>query len=324
MRNGHLDRRRFLAGVCGAAAVTGLGSNSQLVAPASGGASGRDAIANRIVDVHVHLGQPWNERRELTAETLLRWMDAHDVEQSWVLPLVSPEAWFYPITTEWVLAQTKPFRDRLVPFCAIDPRTSVFGGKPQFADLLRRYHDAGALGFGEHKWGGPIDDPRNIELIAACAEEQLPVLFHLDNDRNTDAPGLPGLEKVLKAVPKATMIGHGPGWWASISRAVTQTEMNGYPVGPVAPDGALDRLLATYPRLLADLSAGSGHNAIRRDIEFGREFLIRHSQQILFGTDYLAEDQVVQQFELLESLKLPDKVTDSIYRENALRLIPNG
>ena len=92
-------------------------------------------------------------------------------------PLISPEAWFYPITTEFVLEQTKPFRDRLIPFCIIDPRTHVFGGRKHFVDLLRRYQDSGARGFGEHKWGGAIDDPRNIELIQACGEVELPVLF---------------------------------------------------------------------------------------------------------------------------------------------------
>jgi hypothetical protein len=47
---------------------------------------------------------------------LLQWMDQHGVEQAVILPLISPEAWFYPITTEWVLKETKPFRDRLIPF----------------------------------------------------------------------------------------------------------------------------------------------------------------------------------------------------------------
>ncbi len=98
----------------------------------------------KYVDVHVHLGQPWNERGELTATQLLRWMDAHHIAQACVLPLVSPEAWFYPITTDWVLQQTKPFRDRLVPFCAVDPRSGVYGDNQYFVDILRRYRDAGA------------------------------------------------------------------------------------------------------------------------------------------------------------------------------------
>ena len=282
----------------------------------------RTSTASKFIDVHVHLGQPWNERKALTPETLLRWMDAHDVSHAWVLPLISPESWYYPITTEWVLNQTKPFRDRLTPFCAVDPRTAVFGGKSQFLEILKRYQDNGARGFGEHKWGGAIDDSRNIELMSACAEVGFPVLFHLDNDRNTDQPGLPGLEKLLESVPQLTLIGHGPGWWASISRTVAQADFGGYPKGPVVAGGALDRLMEKFPRLYADLSAGSGYNGIHRDPEFGREFLIRRADQTLFGTDYLAEDQVVEQFDLFESIKLPDDVQQKIFRDNARRLVP--
>ncbi|MGI9427107.1 MAG: hypothetical protein ACR2NM_00500, partial [Bythopirellula sp.] len=73
--------------------------------------------ADKYVDVHVHLGQPWNERGPLTPEMLLSWMDAHGVAQAWVLSLVSPESWFYPVTPQWILEQTAPHRDRLIPFC---------------------------------------------------------------------------------------------------------------------------------------------------------------------------------------------------------------
>ena len=248
-------------------------------------------------------------------------MDQKEIEQAWVLPLISPEAWFYPITTEFVLEQTRPFRDRLIPFCIIDPRTDVFGGRKHFVDLLRRYKDAGARGFGEHKWGGAIDDPRNIELIRACAEVELPVLFHLDNVRNTDTPGLPGLERLLQAAPKATLIGHGPGWWSAISAAATQQDLGGYPKGEVLPNGALDRLLGKYPNLFADLSAGSGHNAIKRDLKFGTEFLLRNADQIMFGTDYLAEKQTVNQFDLFAEIELPADVQDKIFRGNARRIM---
>lgn len=280
-----------------------------------------DNRRRKYVDVHVHITQQWNERGELTARSLIRWMDVNEIEKAWVLPLISPEAWFYPITTEFVLEQTKPFRDRLIPFCIIDPRTEVFGGKNHFVDLLGRYKDAGARGFGEHKWGGAIDDPRNIQLIRACAEVGMPVLFHLDNVRNTDKPGLPGLERLLQAVPEATLIGHGPGWWASISGTATEKDLGGYPKGDVAPGGALDRLMAKYPNLYADLSAGSGHNAVRRDPQFGREFLIRNADQIMFGSDYLAEKQQVNQFGLFGEMKLPAKVQEKIFRGNANKIM---
>lgn len=280
-----------------------------------------EQAATGYVDVHVHLGQPWNELGPLTAEMMLRWMDAHQIQQAFVLSLISPESWSYPITPQWILEQTRPYRDRLIPFCAVDPRSVNLGGYKGFLDILKRYQDAGCRGMGEHKWGGAMDDPRNIELLRACGDVGFPVLFHLDNLRNTDAPGLPGLEKVLQTVPNVKLIGHAPGWWASISGDANEEDMARYPRRPVTAGGAMDRLMDKYPNIYADLSAGSGANAIQRDLEFGREFLIRRSDRILFGSDYLATGQDVPQFELLEKIELPAEDREKIYRTNALRLL---
>jgi predicted TIM-barrel fold metal-dependent hydrolase len=279
------------------------------------------SAADSYVDVHLHLGQPWNERGELTAEMLLRWMDAHRIEQGVVLPLISPESWFYPITSQWVLQQTAPFRDRLIPFCAVDPRSVNLGGYSGFIDILRRYIDAGARGMGEHKWGGAINDPRNVELMQACGEVRLPVLFHLDNIRNTDAPGLPGLEELLRQAPETVLIGHGPGWWASISGQCTAADLGGYPRGPVQPGGAIDRLMERYPNLYGDLSAGSGNNALTRDPDFTRSFVDRRQDRLMFGTDFLATGQEVPQFETLASLEVRQPIRDKILRQNARRIL---
>lgn len=283
---------------------------------------GDDAASSAdYVDVHVHLGQPWNERGPLTAEMLLRWMDSQEIQQAFVLSLISPESWYYPVTPQWVLEQTKPFRDRLIPFCSVDPRSVNLGGYRGFLDILKRYQDAGCRGMGEHKWGGAVDDERNIELLRACGEVGFPVLFHMDNIRNTDRPGLPGLEKVLQAVPECMLIGHAQGWWASISGDAVESDLGGYPRRPVTEGGAIDRLMEKYPNIYADLSAGSGANAIARDLAFGRSFLIRRADRVMFGTDYLATGQAVPQFELLRDIDLPNEVRDKIYRDNARRLV---
>lgn len=276
----------------------------------------------RYVDMHTHIGQSFNDRDSLSAEQLVRWMDAHNIAQAIVLPLINPESSAYPITTNFVLAETKPFRDRLIPFCSIDPRTNLRGGKSGLLDMLRRYQDGGAKGFGEHKPGMAVDDSRNMAIFEACGEVGLPLLFHLDNVRNTDKPGLPGLEKAIKQNPKTIFIGHGPGWWASISRDVSQNELGGYPKGKVVVGGAIDRLMEKYPNIYGDLSAGSGANSISRDLEFGREFLIRRQDRIMFGTDYLSPKQSVPQFDLFErNLELPETVAAKIFRDNARKLL---
>ena len=288
-------------------------------------AAGQDAEPGPYFDMHTHLGQTWNTRPPLTAEDLLRWMDAHRIAQAVVLPLVSPEASAYPLTTDFVLAQTRPYRDRLIPFCSIDPRTSYQGGNQGAVEMLRRYVDAGAKGFGEHKPGVPIDHPGNLELFAACAELKLPVLFHLDNLRNTDQPGLPGLARVLEQTPGTMFIGHGPGWWASISGDVRATDLGGYPKTPVAEGGAIDALMDRFPNIYGELSAGSGANAILRDPKFGQDFLIRRQDRIMFGTDYLAPEQDVPQFDLFErQLRLPAEVASKIFRDNARRVLQLG
>jgi predicted TIM-barrel fold metal-dependent hydrolase len=315
-----ISRRRFLGGVAATAGSLALVGHARGFAGESPPTE-KKAPAGKYIDAHVHLGQTWSPRGPLAPEMMLRWMDEHRIARAVVLPLISPEAWYYPITTHWVLEQTAPHRDRLIPFCDVDPRTPNLGGFKGILNLLKRYVDAGAKGLGEHKCGVPIDDPRNLEVFRAAGELGLPVLFHMDSIRNTDKPGLPGLERVLKEVPGSNFIGHAQAWWASISGDVKESEMGGYPRGPVAPGGAIDRLMDNYPNLYAELSAGSGANAVGRDREFGRQFLIRRADRLLFGTDYLAQDQTIVQFDLLDEFDLPEEVQARIFRENARRIL---
>ncbi|MBN1589370.1 MAG: amidohydrolase family protein, partial [Pirellulales bacterium] len=169
--------------------------------------------------------------------------------------------------------------------------------------MLQRYVDAGAKGLGEHKCAGPIDDPRRIELFAAAAELGLPILFHMDHIRNTDRPGLPGLEEVLKAVPNTVFFGHAPGWWNAIK------------------DGTIDRLMDKYPNIHGDLSANSGYKAISRDVEFGRKFVLRRADRLCFATDYLEVGQKIPQFAFYDKLDLPEDVQTKIFRDNARRIL---
>lgn len=282
--------------------------------------------ATEYIDIHVHLTQEWFERERgpVTADVLLHWMDAHNISQAAVLPLVSPEAFWYPISTEYVLRECRTHSDRLIPFCAIDPRTLAthLPEKKQVVDMLRSYIDAGARGFGEHKPRLAIDDPLCMKLYDACSDVGLPVLFHLDNQANMDKPGLPGLEAVLKAFPKLAMIGHGKGWWASIAGNLTQDDLHvGYPPGKVAPGGAIDALMDKYPNLYGDLSS-SGAHAVLRDPEFGRAFLERRADRLLFGTDfYDLTQKSFQQFEMFPRLKVADSVREKISRGNARKLL---
>ena len=99
------------------------------------------APPGRYVNMHTHLGQTWNTTQPLSADALFGWMDANEVAQAVVLPLVSPESSSYPLTTDFVLAETRPHRDRLIPFCSVDPRTSYNGGLAGLVEMLKKYVD---------------------------------------------------------------------------------------------------------------------------------------------------------------------------------------
>jgi len=320
MSHGVRGRRAFLASVTAAWAAVRHGWSGPRtawggLAPPSRGSRGP------FIDVHTHIGRTWNGDPPLTADALVRWMDEHNVAKAVVLPLVSPESSSYLNLTEQALAASARFPDRLVPFCCVDPRTSYLGGRAGLRAMVKEYVDRGAKGFGEHKAGLPIGHPRMRALYEVCDDLRLPVLFHMDNQRGTDQPGLPGLERVLTDFPKVAFIGHGPGFWASISGDATARDLGGYPRGPVAPGGALDRLFQACPNLWGDLSAGSGAGAIDRDRAFGRAFLVRRADRLLFGTDYLKPAQRVPQFDVLASFDLPADVRTKIERGNAAELL---
>ncbi len=314
-----LTRRQFAAGTA-ASAVGGLAGRFSV--PGLYAAEPKPKKASKYIDVHTHIGTTWNGNKELTPKGLLEWMDEHDIEKSVLLPLMSPESSSFLLLTEPALQAAKDHPDRFIPFCSIDPRTSVRGGLKGFVDVIKSYVDKGAKGFGEHKVGLDFDDPLMMRVYEACQEVGIPLLFHMDTQRGKDEPGLPRLANALGTFPKLNFIGHGPGWWVSISGDIkTKKDLGGYPKSKVVPGGAIDKLMDKFPNIYGDLSAGSGANSISRDKEFGREFMIRRQDRLMFGTDYLQPGQAVPQFEVFDSLDLPKDVQAKIYKGNAQRVI---
>ncbi|MGC2423822.1 MAG: amidohydrolase family protein [Nitrospirota bacterium] len=126
------------------------------------------------------------------------------------------------------------------------------------------------------------------------------------------------LETRLSQFPRIKFIGHGPLFWKGIS--LEGDADGGLPRGRVVAGGISVRLMDEYDNLHADLSGGSGYMAIARDPAFARQFLIRHSNKILYGTDNFFLG--LKRF--LESLKLPEDCARRIYGENALRIAGGG
>jgi predicted TIM-barrel fold metal-dependent hydrolase len=272
-----------------------------------------------LIDTHTHLGRLRYDDPGLTPEALVRRMDALGVDRAVVLAVESPEELDYYVPTPQVLEWCRRYPDRLIPFCACDPRHR-YPGRFDPYPVLAEYAAAGCRGFGEHLCGLPIDDPMQRRVYDACARLGLPVLLHIDHHINRDAPGLPGLERLLRDYPTVTFIGHGPHFWREISADVAP-DGPAYPRGLVVPGGRVDQLLAQYPNLMADLSAWSGYNALARDPEHAVAFLERHAAKILFGTDLLAEGQELPIVGFFRGLPLSPDTREAIAWRNAATLL---
>jgi len=274
-----------------------------------------------MIDFHVHLGNMYREdypqRSPLSVHQLIDRMNREGIEISVLLPLESPEgSWGYFLTEEAVAARDM-YPERLIAFTCVDPR---YPRAAQHIDFFVERH--GCKGFGEHVNGLAFDDERNKVIYAKCDEHGLPLVFEINPDLCFDEVGLPRLEACLREFRNVKFVGHGPSFWAAISG--DDDGRGGYPKRAVAAGGAVDRLLGEYENLYADLSAGSGYNAMTRDPEFTAGFIARHWRKLLWGTDYLGLGQPMPQVEWLRGLDVAPEVREAIAARNARRVLGLG
>lgn len=276
-----------------------------------------------IIDVHAHLGDTMLAYPPLPAEELIAYMDEHGIAISCVQPLVNPEEEDMPYMTEQCVADCARYPDRLIPYANVDPRRGTNDGQYDFYPLLKHYADMGCKGFGEILASLPTNDPRMKGIYKACGQVGFPVTFdfRLGTVGVVDPVGMPYLEEVVREFPQTVFVGHGPGWWAEISADVTAEDKDGYPAGPIVPHGSIDRLLAIYPNLYADLSANSALKAFRRDPAYAREFVIRHAGKLMFGTDRFVAREKPQMIGELKAMALPAEVEYAVFTGNAKRLL---
>jgi predicted TIM-barrel fold metal-dependent hydrolase len=160
---------------------------------------------------------------------------------------------------------------------------------PDAEQKLTQAVKAGAQGFGEMKYHVAADGPEYRRIYALAAELRVPILIHFQEvdhfpNEGTWATGYAKtFESILKAYPKTTFIGHADAFWANVS-ADYKNEAS-YPSGPIVRGGVTDKWLGDYPNLFGDLAANSGNNAMSRDADFTRDFLARHQDKLLFGSD---------------------------------------
>ncbi len=300
-----------------------------------------------IIDAHAHIGDLRSaahgtlDRAPVPVDALIARLDDEGIDLAVVLPWPAcPEAVEFPglfDATPDVVSQiraTAARPDRLIPFGNADPRWGGNSSRADFSWLLERFVAMGCVGMGEVSANIPFDDPRTVNLFRQCGQWELPVTIESAGPGEglygfVDEAGSPCLERLLQQAPDTFVIGHGPGFWADLSADLTPEAKAGYPYppGPVAPGGAVPRLLRAYPNLCADLSAYSGWNALTRDPAFGVAFLDEFQDKLLFGTDVCFGDPAgrTQHLPYLRQLRADGRLSqdgyDKITHRNALRLM---
>jgi predicted TIM-barrel fold metal-dependent hydrolase len=147
---------------------------------------------------------------------------------------------------------------------------------------IERYLELGGLLIAEQKFGVECDSPAMQRIYELAQAHRVPVLMHWQAGMYNY--GFERFHKMLEKYPRVNFLGHAQTWWANIDRNnADQTVM--YPKGPVTKGGITDRYLSDYANMYGDLSAGSGLNALTRDEDFARDFLIRHQDKLVFGSD---------------------------------------
>jgi predicted TIM-barrel fold metal-dependent hydrolase len=209
----------------------------------------------------------------------------------------------------------------LLGFC---PHPLVDDACERFRAAHRMY---GVRVCGEWKCRMLLDDPRCLELFRTAGRLGCPVVLHIDvpylvNDKGTlqyqplwYGGTVGNLQRAAEVCPDTVFVGHGPGFWREIS-AGADLEPGVYPQEPAVPGGRLEALLRNCPNVWADLSAGSGLNALRRLGDDCTSFLQRWSARLLFARDYYGGDLL----QFLGNLDLSPETRAAIEFGNARRL----
>jgi len=288
----------------------------------------------KIIDIHNHPNWHGHNIDQLVAN-----MNKHGISKTWLLSWELPEKEFnvepaYHKCMDprglsaplWMVIEgLQKYPSRFIGGWAPDPRDRHTRAKLEAAVNIH-----GIRVYGEMKLRMRYDDPDAISMYHQCARLKLPVLFHLEappfmlEKQNSDTlqwqpwygGGIEVVENMCKICPDTIFIGHGPGWWREISADANKSSKS-YPGGKVEKDGAIVVLMRKYKNLYGDLSAGSGRNALARDMKHAKSFIHEFQDKLLFGRDYF--DNALMKT-LLE-LKLENKIMKKLLYENAEKLI---
>lgn len=250
-----------------------------------------------FIDIHVHTRIYDSPRQPgefgshfATPQELADKLKPLGVRSVVVLPTVNPECAWAIQSNEEILLAAEQHPGFIIPFMNIDPRMNSNSPDADLSHQMRYYIERGCKGIGEVCANLPFDDPLMENLFRHAQANGLPLIFHIAPGHYgyygiRDHLGLPLLEGALRKFPDLKFLGHSQPFWAEISGDLTEDQRNSYPSGKVTTGGAVVRLMRQYPNLYGDLSAGSGHNAVSRDPDFGYAFMTEFQDRLFFGTD---------------------------------------
>jgi predicted TIM-barrel fold metal-dependent hydrolase len=153
---------------------------------------------------------------------------------------------------------------------------------PDAVQEIEKYLKLGGVAIAELKFGVECDSLEMQKLYQVAADYRVPVLMHWQHGMYNH--GFERFNTMLEKYPRTTFIGHAQTWWANIDKNHKDQSVL-YPKGKVTPGGITDRYLSDYPNMYGDLSAGSGLNAFTRDEDHARQFIRRHQDKLLYGSD---------------------------------------
>lgn len=313
-RRSSLSRREFLRGSALLAASVAL----------PGCRTGLLAGPEPIIDIHQHVGYAGRPN-----DVLLAHQREMGVTRTILLPAGRPVS--CPATHEGKSNGLQAMclgNDACRQLALAHSRYYFFAGnevpgQPYTLQEIEKYLKLGAVAVAEQKFGVECDATAMQEIYRLAADYGVPVLMHWQHGMYNY--GFERFYRMLEAHPKTLFIGHAQTWWANIGKDLKdQTVL--YPKGKVAPGGLTDRYLSDYENMYGDLSAGSGLNALTRDESHAREFLRRHQDKLLYGSDCNdrigsgAACQGAQTIAAVRRLAVSDEVRRKIFSRNAERV----
>ncbi|MFN7921155.1 MAG: amidohydrolase family protein [Bryobacteraceae bacterium] len=265
-----------------------------------------------IIDIHQHTdysGRP--------DDVMLKHQDVMGISKTVLLPsgrVYGLEAG--ASGNDRVMEIVKKYPDKYVCFANEVPY------HPEARATIEKYLKAGAKGIGEQKFFVDVTSTVLDGIAEIAREYDVPILLHFQHERYNVR--YDHFWKTLEKHSRVNFIGHAQTFWANIDAKQEQAVL--YPKWKVTAGGWTDRYLRDYPNMFADMSAGSGLNAMQRDEDHAREFIKRHQDKLIYGSD--CSDHVGtgakcsgwQQINEIRKLASPE-IQRKIFHDNAKRVI---